>query len=46
MFNKSSIYALNKKDPDAIVYPFATGKPVRVTREDFASEEEFLALKA
>lgn len=46
MFNKSSIYALNKKDPDAIVYPSVTGKPVRVTCEDFASEEEFLALKA
>ena len=46
MFNKTSIYALNKKDPDAIVYPTADGKTVRVTREDFPSEEEFLAFKA
>lgn len=46
MFNKNSIYALNKKDPDAIVYPSATGRPVRITREDFPSEEEFLAFKA
>ncbi len=46
MYNKSSIYALNKKEPDAIVYPSATGKPIRVTREDFGSEEEFLAFKA
>lgn len=46
MFNKNSIYALNKKDPDAIVYPSANGKPVRITRDDFPSEEEFLAFKA
>lgn len=26
MVNKNSIYALNKKDPDAIVYPSANGK--------------------
>ncbi|MEE1526153.1 MAG: sigma-70 family RNA polymerase sigma factor [Blautia sp.] len=45
MVNKNSIYALNKKDPDAIVYPSASGKPIRVTREDFPSEEEFLAFK-
>lgn len=46
MVNKNSIYALNKRDPDAIVYPSTTGKPVRITREDFPSEEEFLAFKA
>ncbi len=45
-FNRISIYALNKKDPDAIVYPTADGKLVRVTREDFPSEAEFLAFKA
>ena len=45
MFNKNSLYALNKKDPDAIVYPTADGKTVRITREDFPSEEEFLAFK-
>ena len=46
MFNKNSIYALNKKDPDAIVYPSVTGKPVRITRDDFPSEEDFIAFKA
>lgn len=46
MVNKNSIYTLNKKDPDAIVYPSADGKPVRITRDDFPSEEEFLAFKA
>ncbi len=46
MFNKNSIYAFNKKDPDAIVYPSANGKLIRVTRDDFPSEEEFLAFKA
>ena len=45
MVNKNSIYALNKKDPDAIVYPSANGKLIRVTREDFPSEEDFLAFK-
>ena len=45
MVNKNSIYALNKKAPDAIVYPSANGKLIRVTREDFPSEEEFLAFK-
>ncbi len=45
MVSKNSIYALNKKDPDAIVYPSANGKLIRVTREDFPSEDEFLAFK-
>ena len=45
MVNKNSIYSLNKNNPDAIVYPSATGKPIFVTREDFPSEEEFLAFK-
>ena len=45
MVNKNSIYSLNKNNPEAIVYPSATGKPVFVTREDFPSEEEFLAFK-
>ena len=46
MFNSTSNYALNKKAPNAIVYPTATGEIIRVTREDFATEEEFLAFKA
>lgn len=45
MVNKNSIYSLNKKNPDAIVYPSASGKPVFVTREDFPSEEDFLVFK-
>ena len=45
MVNKNSIYSLNKNNPDSIVYPSATGKPVFITREDFPSEEEFLAFK-
>ena len=46
MYKKNSIYSINKKNPDAIVYPFADGVEVHITREDFPSEEEFLALKA
>ena len=45
MVNKNSIYTLNKKNPDAIVYPSAIGKPIVITRDDFPSEEEFLAFK-
>lgn len=46
MFNRKSIYALNKKDPNAIVYTDADGNLIRLTRDDFASEEEFLCWKA
>lgn len=46
MFNKRSLFALNKNDPDAIVYPDANGRLVRLTRVDFASEDEFLRWKA
>ena len=46
MFNNKSIYARNKKDPDAIVYVDADGKLMRLTRADFASEKEFLQWKA
>ena len=45
MFNSKSIYALNKKDPTAIVYPSVDGTLCRLTREDFASEAEFLYWK-
>ena len=41
MFDPKSDYALNKKDPEAIVYHSATGVHIRLTRENFASEEEF-----
>ena len=45
MFDSKSDYALNKKDPEAIVYPSATGVHIRLTCEEFASEEEFLYWK-
>lgn len=45
MFNRKSIYALNKKDPNAIVYTDTDGNLIRLTRDDFASEEEFLRWK-
>lgn len=46
MFNAKSLYALNKKDPNAIVYTDANGNSIRLTRDDFASEEAFLRWKA
>jgi len=45
MFNRKSIYALNKKDPNAIVYTDAEGNLIRLTRDDFSREEEFLRWK-
>jgi len=45
MFKKDSLYSINKKNPDAVVYKFADGTESRVTRADFANEEEFLAFK-
>ena len=45
MFDPKSDYALNKLDPEAIVCPSVTGIHIRLTREDFASEEEFLFWK-
>ena len=46
MFNRKSSYALNKKDPNAIVYMDANDAIIRLTCEDFASEEEFLKWKS
>ena len=45
MFDKKSSYALNKKDPDAIVYTDADGHRIRLTREDFDTEADFLKWK-
>ena len=45
MFKKDSLYSINKKNPDAVVYKFANGEQSLVTRADF-STEEFLAFKA
>ncbi len=46
MLNRNSIYFLNLRDPQAIVYTDAKGTVIRLTREDFASEDEFLTWKA
>ena len=45
MLDTHSDYALNKIDKEAIVCPCASGDHIRLTREDFASEEEFLRWK-
>ena len=41
MFDRNSDYALNKKDPEAIVCKSATGVHIRLTRNDFSSEAQF-----
>ena len=41
MFDPKSDYALNKMDPEAIVYIDSAGTLVRLTPEDFSSVEEF-----
>ena len=41
MFDTKSDYSLNKNDPSANVCRSADGVHIRLTREDFASEEEF-----
>ena len=46
MFDRKSLYVLNKKDPDAIVYTDANGNLIRLTLDDFVSEEEFQRWKS
>lgn len=41
MFDTKSDYALNKSDKNSIVYTGNDGYECRITKEDFASEEEF-----
>ncbi len=41
MYNKKSDYALNKKNKEAIVSRNAAGEFIKLTKEEFASEEEF-----
>lgn len=41
MFDPKSDYALNKMDPEAIVYIDSRGILIRLTVENFASPEEF-----
>ncbi|MBQ9045547.1 MAG: sigma-70 family RNA polymerase sigma factor [Oscillospiraceae bacterium] len=45
MLKPKSSYALNKKDRDAIVYIDANHQIVRLTRDDFDTEEEFVKWK-
>ena len=46
MPDKNSIYTLNKKDPDAIIYTDADRHIIRLTRADFDTEADFLKWKA
>ena len=46
MLDKKSIYSLNKADSDTIVYIDAEGHTIRLTRQDFATAEEFEKWKA
>ena len=46
MFDFKNDYSLNKNDPDAIVCRSVDGVHIRLTRKDFASEEEFLRWKS
>lgn len=46
MFNKRCDFALNRMDKTAIVCQSVTGEHIRLTREDFSSEEEFNFWKA
>ena len=45
MFDSKSDFALNEFDQEAIVCRSVTGVHIRLTRADFASEEEFLRWK-
>ena len=45
MFDNKSDYAVNKKEKDSIVYRGCDGNVQRITRSDFATEEEFLFWK-
>lgn len=46
MQKHKDIYTLNRENPDAIIYLDSDGKIIRLTREDFSSEEEFRHWKA
>ena len=46
MFNTRTDFALNKFDKTAIVCQSVSGPNIRLTREDFASEEEFIYWKS
>ncbi len=46
MYNKISLYALNKKNSDAIVYKDAYGNLTYITRDDIGDDALFLSLKS
>ena len=46
MFDRRTLYSLNKLNPDAIVYMDAEKNAVRLTREDFDTDEEFQEWKS
>ena len=46
MPDRKSIFSLNKNDPEAIVYTDAHKRIIRLTREDFDTEADFLKWKA
>lgn len=46
VYDKKSNYAINKKDPEAIVYTDADKHIIRLTRKDFDTEADFLQWKA
>lgn len=46
MFDKRCDFALNRMDKTAIVCQSVTGEHIRLTQEDFASEDEFNKWKA
>ena len=41
VFDRKSLYARNKLNPDAIVYPDINAREYLITKEDFSSETEF-----
>ena len=41
MYNRKSVYTLNKEHPEVILYPDAMEKKVMLTSEQFANEKEF-----
>ena len=46
MYNKMSLYALNKKNSDAIVYMDANGNLTYITRDDIGDDRLFLSFKS
>lgn len=46
MFNPKTLFALNKKDQDAIVFTDANGEIIRLTSADFESKDTFRRWKS